>query len=118
MDVEKLKQLAKQDINNYKIRREEFYNNPVHWDNNKRRHAGLPVLRGDINRCRSKVFRSSILSSELFEETEKEIDNAFSDYMFTSSYFDEFVKAENCYRKVAKESLQCTKSILDEIYEF
>lgn len=109
MNVEKLKQLAKRDINNYKIRREEFYNNPIHWDNNKRRHAGLSVLRGDLNKYRSKVFKLSVISSELFEETENEIDNAFSDYAFTSSYFDEFVEVENAAEKVAKEFLQCTK---------
>lgn len=109
MDVEKLKQLAKRDINNYKIRREEFYNNPIHWDNNKRRHAGLSVLRGDLNKYRSKVFKSSVTSSELFEETEKEIDNAFSDYAFTSSYFDEFVEVENAAEKQQKNSYNAQK---------
>lgn len=95
MDVEKLKQLTKRDINNYKIRREEFYNNPIHWDNNKRRNAGLPVLRGNLNKYRSKVFRSSVVSSELFKETEKAINKSFSNYAFSSSYFDEFVKVED-----------------------
>lgn len=110
MDAEKLKQLTKRDINNYKIRREEFYNNPIHWDNNKRRYAGLSVLRGDLNKYRSKVFWSSIFSSGLFEETEKETDNASSDYMFTSSYFEEFVKVGDSVRKATKESLQYTKA--------
>ena len=105
MDIEKLKQLAKRDINNYKIRREEFYNNPIHWDNNKRRHAGLSVLRGDLNKCRSKVFKSSVISSELFKEIEREINKIISNCAFSSSYFDEFVKVEDSARQVAKESL-------------
>lgn len=103
--VEKIKQLAKRDINNYKTKREEFYNNPIHWNNNKRRNAGLPVLRGNLNKYRSKVFRSSVVSSELFKEIEREIDNTFSDYAFSNSYFDEFVKVEDSARQVAKESL-------------
>ena len=103
--VEKIKQLAKQDINNYKTKREEFYNNPIHWNNNKRRNAGLPVLRGNLNKYRSKVFRSSVVSSELFKEIEREINKAFSDYAFSNSYFDEFVKVEDSARQVAKESL-------------
>ena len=105
MDIEKLKQLAKRDINNYKIRREEFYNNPIQWDNNKRRQAGLSVLRGDLNKCRSKVFKSSVISSELFKEIEREINKIISNCAFSSSYFDEFVKVEDSARQVAKESL-------------
>ena len=97
--VEKIKQLAKRDINNYKTRREEFYNNPMHWDNNKRRNAGLPVLRGNLNKYRSKVFRSSVVSSELFDETEMAIDKAFSNYAFSNSYFDKFVEVENAAEK-------------------
>lgn len=103
--IGKIKQLAKRNINNYKTRREEFYNNPMHWDNNKRRSAGLPVLRGNLNKYRSKVFRSSVSSSELFKEIEREINKAFSDYAFSNSYFDEFVKVEDFARQVAKESL-------------
>ena len=100
--VEEIKQLAKRDVNNYKTRKEEFYNNPMHWDNNKRRNAGLPVLRGNLNKYRSKVFRSSVISSELFEETERVIDKTFSNYAFCSSYFDEFVKAEDFARCLIK----------------
>lgn len=103
--VEKIKQLAKRDINNYKTKREEFYNNPIHWNNNKRRNAGLPVLRGNLNKYRSKVFRSSVVSSELFKETERAIDKTFSNCTFCNSYFDEFVKVEDSARQVAKESL-------------
>lgn len=100
--VEKIKQLAKQDINNYKTRREEFYNNPMHWDNNKRRNANLPVLRGNLNKYRSKVFRSSVSSSELFKEIEREINKIISNCAFSSSYFDEFVKVEDSARQVNK----------------
>ena len=77
----------------------------MHWDNNKRRNAGLPVLRGNLNKYRSKVFRSSVISSELFEKTERVIDKAFSNYAFCSSYFDEFVKAEDSARRLIKKFL-------------
>ena len=100
--VEKIKQLAKRDINNYKTKREEFYNNPMHWDNNKRRNAGLPVLRGNLNKYRLKEFLSPVISSELFEETERVIDKVFSNYVFSNSYFDEFVKVEDSVGQVNK----------------
>lgn len=114
--VEKIKQLAKRDINNYKTRREEFYNNPMHWDNNKRRSAGLPVLRGNLNKYRSKVFKSSVISSELFEETERGINKIISNCAFSSSYFDKFVEVENAAGKSSKRILTIHKSILDEVY--
>ena len=100
--VEKIKQLAKRDINNYKTKREEFYNNPMHWDNNKRRNAGLPVLRGNLNKYKLKVFLSPVISSEVFDETEMAIDKAVSNYVFSNSYFDKFVKVEDSVGQVKK----------------
>lgn len=36
--------LAREELEEYKRKRKSFYDNPVHWDNNKRRRHGLPTL--------------------------------------------------------------------------
>ena len=41
--------IARQEKEEYEKKRAEYYANPLHWDNNKRRRCGLPVLRGKIN---------------------------------------------------------------------
>lgn len=40
----------------YESDKRDFYNNPSHWSNNKRRMNGLPVIRGKTNKTRWKRF--------------------------------------------------------------
>ena len=48
--------LAREELEEYRRKKKAFYDNPIHWNNNKRRRHGLPVLRGDVNKYRSKEY--------------------------------------------------------------
>ena len=48
--------LAREELEEYRRKKKAFYDNPIHWDNNKRRRYGLPILRGNVNKCRSKEY--------------------------------------------------------------
>ena len=88
------KESAQKDCEKYKRARESFYSNPMHWDNNKRRRYGLPVLRHDSNKYKSKVFHSyGLFSPETFEIFEDIIDDAISCSITGESYFDKFAMA-------------------------
>lgn len=51
-----LGRLAKEEKEEYRRKKKTFYDNPIHWNNNKRRRHGLPVLRGSVNKYRSKEY--------------------------------------------------------------
>ena len=46
--------LAREELEGYRRKKKAFYNNPIHWNNNKRKRHGLSVLRGNVNKYRSK----------------------------------------------------------------
>lgn len=48
--------LAREELEKYRRKKKAFYDNPIHWDNNKRRRYGLPVLRGNVNKFRLKEY--------------------------------------------------------------
>lgn len=48
--------LAREELEEYRRKKKAFYDNPIHWSNNKRRRHGLPVLRGRVNKCRLKEY--------------------------------------------------------------
>lgn len=48
--------LAREELEEYRRKKKAFYDNPIHWNNNKRRRHGLPVLRGNVNKCRLKEY--------------------------------------------------------------
>lgn len=48
--------LAREELEGYRRKKKAFYDNPIHWDNNKRRKHGLPVLRSDVNKYRLKEY--------------------------------------------------------------
>lgn len=58
--------LAKEELDEYRRKKEAFYANPIHWDNNKRRRHGLPVLRGRVNKHRLKKYTGFHPSVRLF----------------------------------------------------
>lgn len=67
--------LAKEELDEYRRKKEAFYANPIHWDNNKRRRHGLPVLRGRVNKHRLKKYpgfhpsvRFFCMMEDLFDE--------------------------------------------------
>lgn len=67
--------LAREELEEYRQKKKAFYDNPIHWDNNKRRRHGLPVLRGNVNKCRLKEYpgffpsvRFFCMMEDLFDE--------------------------------------------------
>ena len=48
--------LAREELEEYRRKKKAFYDNPIHWNNNKRRRHGLPALRGSVNKCRLKEY--------------------------------------------------------------
>ncbi len=58
--------LAREELEEYRRKKKAFYANPIHWDNNKRRRHGLPVLRGRVNKHRLKEYPGFHPSVRLF----------------------------------------------------
>ena len=86
---------ARKEKEEYEKVRVEFYNNPLHWDNNKRRRYGLPTLRGNINKNRSKhypVFHATAYFFALIEDT---IDDILGDRFKDNNFFGQFVDIKN-----------------------
>ena len=83
--------IARQEKEEYKKKRAEFYANPLHWDNNKRRRCGLPVLRGKINKYRSKRYPSFHPIARFMCIIEDTIDEVITDGFKNDKYFEKFV---------------------------
>lgn len=67
--------LAREELEEHRRKKKAFYDNPIHWNNNKRRRHGLPVLRGSVNKCRLKEYpgfhpsvRFFCMMEDLFDE--------------------------------------------------
>lgn len=67
--------LAREELEEYRRKKKAFYANPIHWNNNKRRRHGFPVLRGRVNKHRLKEYpgfhpsvRFSCMIEDLFDE--------------------------------------------------
>ena len=67
--------LARKELEEYRRKKKAFYDDPIHWNNNKRRRYGLPVLRGNVNKYRSKEYpgfypsvRFFCMMEDLFDE--------------------------------------------------
>lgn len=85
--------LAKNELEEYRRKKKAFYDNPIHWDNNKRRRYGLPVLRGIFNKNRPKKYLSFHLSVQLFYMLEDLIDERLVSAMWSN--LDSFVDEKN-----------------------
>ena len=83
--------IARQEKEEYEKKRAEFYANPLHWDNNKRRRYGLPVLRGRVNRYRSKRYPSFHPTARLMCIIEDTIDEVLTDGFKNNKFFEKFV---------------------------
>lgn len=58
--------LAREELEEYRRKKKVFYDNPIHWNNNKRRRHGLPALRGRANKYRLKEYPRFHLSVRFF----------------------------------------------------
>ena len=83
--------IARQEKEEYEKKKAEFYANPLHWDNNKRRRCGLPVLRGKINKYRSKRYPSFHPTARLMCIIEDTIDEVLTDGFKNNKFFEKFV---------------------------
>lgn len=90
-----LDRLAKEEKEEYERNKNAFYADPIHWNNNKRRRHGLAVLRGDVNKYRSKlypVFRPTVKFFGLLDDIVAEtIENNFKN----NEYFNSFVEVKD-----------------------
>lgn len=87
--------LAREELEEYRRKKKAFYNNPIHWNNNKRRRHGLPVLRGSVNKCRLKEYPRFHPSVKLFDRLDDIITETIVDNFKNNEYFNSFVKGKD-----------------------
>lgn len=87
-----IREIARKEKEEYEKRKAAFYNNPLHWSNNKRRMHGLHALRGSINKCRSKRYPSYRPTAHLFCTIEDMLDEIISSELSSNKFFNNFVE--------------------------
>ena len=118
---QEIEEIARQEKEEYEKKKADFYNNPLHWDNNKRKRYGLPVLRGRVNKGRVKRYPSFRPTPRLFYIFEDMIDEFLADKFKSNKFFQKFVDIKdlniddaNTYY-VSDYEEQC-KGALDEYF--
>lgn len=86
-----IEEIARQEKEEYEKKKANFYNNPLHWDNNKRKRYGLLVLRGRVNKGRVKRYPSFRPTPRLFYILEDTIDEVLTDKFKSNKFFQKFV---------------------------
>lgn len=83
-----IQELVRKEYEEYKIKRDKFYTDQLHWTNNKRRRFGLHPLRGKVNKYRQKNFHSFQSSAVFYyiedliaEVLPKKIDENFGKFV-------------------------------------
>lgn len=90
-----LDRLAKEEKEEYERNKNAFYADPIHWSNNKRRRHGLSVLRGDINKYRSKIYPVFHPSVKFFGRLDDIITEILEDNFKNNEYFNSFVEEKD-----------------------
>ena len=90
-----IKEIARKEKEDYEKKRADFYNNPLHWSNNKRRRHHLPVLRGSINKNRSKRYPSFHPTARIFYLIEDVMDDILTDSFKNNEFFNQFVDVKD-----------------------
>lgn len=90
-----IEEILRQEKVEYEINKKEFYENPLHWSNNKRRMHGLAVLRGRVNKYRSKKFPSFRPTPRVFFLLEDIIEETLCKNLKDDKFFDKFVDIKN-----------------------
>lgn len=90
-----IEEILRQEKEEHEIKKKEFYENPLHWSNNKRKIQGLPVLRGRINKCRSKKFPSFKPTPRAFFLIEDTIEETLRESGKNDKFFNKFVDIKN-----------------------
>lgn len=86
-----IKEIARKEKEEYEKKKADFYNNPLHWDNNKRRRYHLPALRGEVNKYRSKQYPAFHPTARLFYIIEDVIEEKLTNKLSNNDFFGQFV---------------------------
>lgn len=87
--------LAKEEKEEYERKKNAFYTDPIHWNNNKRKRHGLSVLRGNVNKYRSKKYPRFHPSVKFFDRLDDIITETIVDNFKNNEYFNSFVKGKD-----------------------
>ena len=90
-----LDRLTKEEKEEYERNKNAFYADPIHWNNNKRRRHGLSVLRGRVNKYRSKKYPVFYPSVKFFGRLDDIITETLEDNFKNNEYFNSFVKGKD-----------------------
>ena len=90
-----LDRLAKKEKEEYERNKNTFYADPIHWSNNKRRRYGLSVLRGSVNKYRSKKYSAFYPSVKFFGLLDDIITEKLEDNFKNNEYFNSFVEEKD-----------------------
>lgn len=90
-----IEEIARKEKEDYDKKRADFYNNPLHWSNNKRRRHHLPVLRGNINKNRSKRYPSFHPTARICCLIEDVVDDILTDNFKNNKFFNQFVDVKD-----------------------
>lgn len=90
-----LDRLAKEEKEEYERNKNAFYTDPIHWSNNKRRRHGLSVLRGDVNKYRSKLYPAFRPTVKFFGLLDDVVAETLEDNFKNNEYFNSFVKEKD-----------------------
>lgn len=90
-----LNKLAKKEKEEYERNKNAFYADPIHWNNNKRKRHGLSVLRGSVNKYRSKKYPTFHPSVKFFDRLDDIVTETIVDNFKNNEYFNFFVKGKD-----------------------
>lgn len=90
-----LNKLAKEEKEEYERKKNAFYTDPIHWNNNKRKRHGLSVLRGSVNKYRSKKYPRFHPSVKFFDRLDDIVTETIVDNFKNNEYFNYFVKGKD-----------------------
>lgn len=87
--------LAREEKEEYERNKNAFYADPIHWNNNKRRRHGLSVLRGDVNKYRSKTYPAFRPTVKFFGLLDDIITETLENNFKNNEYFNSFVEVKD-----------------------
>ena len=90
-----IKEIIRKEKVQYEIKKKEFYDDPLHWTNNKRRRHGLNTLRGKTNKYRSKKYPSFKPTPTVFFLLEDIIEESLCETLLKDNFFEKFVDFNN-----------------------
>ena len=90
-----LNKLAKEEKEEYERNKNAFYSDPIHWNDNKRKRYGLSVLRGSVNKYRSKKYPAFYPSVKFFGRLDDIITETLEDNFKNNEYFNSFVEEKD-----------------------